>query len=50
MYCDASDFTFGGYCINLGDQTVQFQSSTYRELKAIHYVLNAHGKFLSNKK
>lgn len=58
LYCDASDFAFGGYSVKLGDQPVtgmfssfeSIQSSTYRELKAIYYVLKAHAVSLSHKK
>ena len=57
-FCDASDYAFGGYRIKLNDQPVsgmfsQFesqQSSTFRELKAIFYVIEAHVVSLRHKK
>jgi len=50
IFCDASDYAFGGYRIKLNDQPVSGmfsrfecqQSSTFRELKAIFYVIKAH--------
>ena len=50
IFCDASDYAFGGYQIRLNDQPVSGmfshfesqQSSTFRELKAIFYVIKAH--------
>ena len=47
IFCDASDYAFGGYQIKLNDQPVSGmfchfesrQSSTFRELKAIFYVI-----------
>lgn len=58
VFCDASDYAFGGYRIKLNDQPVsgmfsQFesrQSSTFRELKAIFYVIEAHVASLRHKK
>ena len=58
IFCDASDYAFGGYQIRLNDQPVSGmfshfesqQSSTFRELKAIFYVIKAHVAFLRHKK
>ena len=54
IFCDASDYAFGKYRIKLNDQpvTAMFsgfesqQSSTFRELKAIFYVIKANVAFL----
>lgn len=58
VFCDASDYAFGGYQIRLNDQPVSGmfshfesqQSSTFRELKAIFYVIKAHIASLRHKK
>ena len=58
IFCDASDYPFGGYKIKLNDQPVSgmfshfgsLQSSTFRELKAIFYVIEAHVASLRHKK
>ena len=59
IFCDASDYAFGGYQrIKLNDQPVigmssyfeSRQSSTFRELKAIFYVIEAHVASLRHKK
>ena len=58
IFCDASDYAFGGYRIKLNDQPVSGmfshfesqQSSTFRELKAIFYVIKAHVSSLRHKK
>ena len=50
IVCDASDYAFGEFWIKLNDQPVSGmfsyfeskQSSTFRELKAIFYVIKAH--------
>ena len=58
IFCDASDYAFGGFQIRLNDQPVSGmftpfesqQSSTFRELKAICYVIKAHVVSLRHKK
>ena len=58
IFCEASDYAFGGYRIKLNDQPVSGmfshfesqQSSTFRELKAIFYVIKAHVASLRHKK
>ena len=50
IYTDASDFAFGGYLATLGGEPVRGMfspadvdsSSTYRELKAVFYVLKSY--------
>ena len=57
-FCDASDYAFVGYRIKLNDQPVSGmlshfesqQSSTFRKLKAIFYVIKAHDASLRHKK
>jgi len=58
IFCDASDYAFRGFRIKLNDQPVsgmfrRFEcqpSSTFRELKAIFYVIKAHVASLRHKK
>ena len=58
IFCDASDYAFGGFQFRLNDQPVSgmftpFESqqrSTFRELKANFYVIKAHVVSLRHKK
>ena len=58
IFTDASDVAFGGFSINLSVSSVsgmwladdKGQSSTYRELKAIYYVLASYAKELESTK
>ena len=58
IFCDANDYAFGGFQVKLNDHPVsgmfspfeRVQSSTFRELKAIFYVIKAHVLSLRHKK
>ena len=58
VYTDASGTGFGGYCVDHGDQVVMGQrsqvkfrqSSTWKELRAVHLVLNLMCHKLQNHK
>ena len=58
IFCDASDYAFGGFQVGFNDQPVsgmftpfeRQQSSTFRELKAIFYVIQAHVVSVRRKK
>ena len=58
IFCDASDYAFGGFQFGFNDQPVsgmftpfeRQQSSTFRELKAIFFVIQAHVVSVRRKK
>ncbi|CAH3181716.1 unnamed protein product [Porites lobata] len=58
IYTDASDFAFGGYLATLGGEPVRGMfspadvdsSSTYRELKAVFYVLKSYAVSLKHQR
>ena len=58
IYTDASDFAFGGYLATLGGEPVRGMfspadvdsSSTYRELKAVFYVLKSYADSLKHQR
>lgn len=58
IYTDASDFAFGGYLATLGGEPVRgmfsladvHSSSTYRELKAVFYVLKSYADSLKHQR
>ena len=58
IYTDASDFAFGGYLATLGGEPVRGMfsladvdmSSTYRELKAVFYVLKSYANSLKHQR
>ena len=58
IYTDASDFAFGGYLATLGSEPVRGMfspadvdsSSTYRELKAVFYVLKSYADSLKHQR
>ena len=58
IYTAASDFAFGGYLATLGGEPVRGMfsladvdmSSTYRELKAVSYVLKSYANSLKHQR
>jgi len=58
IYTDASNFAFGGYLATLGGEPVRGmfsradvdKSSTYRELKAVFYVLKSYANSLKHQR
>ena len=57
-FTDASDYVFGGYCLELNKKPVRgmftpseaCQSSTFRELKAFYLLVKANIQFFCHKK